>query len=282
MHTSADDNGGILLDRDGAIATITLNRPRQRNAMNRQMLEALRERLDALDRDPGVRAIIITGAGGIFSAGFDLKEQAELRPHGEARWREILERAFSTVMRCWRLSKPTIAAVQGPCLAGACELALACDITIAGDDAVFGEPELRFGAGIVVMLLPWLVGAKRAKDIILTGRHGIDAAEALAIGLVSRVVPTDQALSAAKTVAGQIAAIDPGLITATKRSINRTYEIMGIERALRDALRDDVAIEAAGTPDKAQFLDIVRSAGLAAALRWRDARFDPPHNIAEP
>ncbi len=282
MHTSADDNGGILLDRDGAIATITLNRPRQRNAMNRQMLEALRERLDALDRDPGVRAIIITGAGGIFSAGFDLKEQAELRPHGEARWREILERAFSTVMRCWRLSKPTIAAVQGPCLAGACELALACDITIAGDDAVFGEPELRFGAGIVVMLLPWLVGAKRAKDIILTGRYGIDAAEALAIGLVSRVVPTDRALSAAKTVAGQIAAIDPGLVTATKRSINRTYEIMGIERALRDALRDDVAIEAAGTPDKAQFLDIVRSAGLAAALRWRDARFDPPNNIAEP
>lgn len=266
----------MLIERDDGVATITLNRPGVRNAMNRPMLDALRQRLDDLESDPGVRAIVLTGAGGSFSSGFDLQEQAELRPSGEEQWREILEHAFSTLMRCWRLKKPTIAAVRGPCLAGGCELALACDITIAGDDAVFGEPELRFGAGIVVMILPWLVGPKRAKDIILTGQAAIGASEALSMGLVSRVVPAAEVLATAKAVARQIAVVDPALVASTKRSLNRAFEIMGLERALDEALRADIVLEAAGTPEKAEFLEIIRTAGLRAALDWRERRFLGP------
>lgn len=265
----------VLTDFEAGILTITLNRPGRRNAIDRRMLDGLARALDVAEADPTVRVVVLTGEGDTFSSGFDLQEQAELRPAGEEQWGEILTHAFSTLMRCWRLSKPTIAAVRGACLAGGCELALACDITIAGDDAVFGEPELRFGAGIVVMILPWLVGPKRAKDIILTGRSAIGAAEALDIGLVSRVVPAAELPAAAKAVAGQMAVVDPALLSSTKRSLNRAFETMGMERALEESLRADVAVEAAGTPEKAEFLEIVRTAGLRAALDWRDRRWGP-------
>ena len=115
----------------------------------------------------------------------------ETRPTGVEAWREILDRDFGTIMRFWHLSKPTIAAVSGYCLAGGCELALCCDITIATEDAIFGEPELKFGAGIVVMILPWLVGPKHAKEIILRGMDRIPAQQALRIGLINRVVAAD-------------------------------------------------------------------------------------------
>ncbi|HUE28497.1 MAG TPA: enoyl-CoA hydratase/isomerase family protein, partial [Solirubrobacteraceae bacterium] len=129
--------------------------------------------MDAVEADAEVRAVIVTGAGNAFSSGFDLKEQMERRPTGIETWRPILRKDFDVPMRFWHCPKPTIAAVRGPCLAGACELALACDMTVAAEDAFFGEPELKFGAGIVVMLLPWLTGAKQAKELILSGADDI-------------------------------------------------------------------------------------------------------------
>src|SRR4030095_16094892 len=149
------------------------------------MLAEIGQALDEAERDPAVRAIIVRGAGAAFSSGFDLKEQMERRPGGIDQWRPLLRKDFDTVMRFWHCPKPTIAAVRGPCLAGACELALACDLTIASEDAFFGEPELKFGAGIVVMLLPWIVGPKVAKEIILTGEDRTDAKRAPAIGIMN-------------------------------------------------------------------------------------------------
>ena len=125
--------------------------------------------MDRAEADGAVRVIVISGAGKSFSSGFDLKEQMERRPVGANMWREILDLDFNTTMRFWDSPKPTIAAVHGACLAGALEIALSCDLTVAGEDAVFGEPELKFGAGIVTMLLPWMTGPKQAKSIILTG-----------------------------------------------------------------------------------------------------------------
>jgi enoyl-CoA hydratase/carnithine racemase len=176
-------------------------------------------------------------------------------------------------MRFWHCPKPTIAAVRGPCLAGACELALACDLTIAAPDAVFGEPELKFGAGIVVMILPWIIGPKLAKEIILTGQDKIAAERALAIGMINRIVPADELDAAALRLAQHIAAIDPRLVKETKRAINRALEAQGLLTALEDALAIDLGIEAEGSPDKRQFMDIARRNGLKAALAWRDARF---------
>ena len=260
---------------DGPVATLTLNRPQRLNAINKTMLGELQAALDIVEKDDNIRALVVTGAGGNFSSGFDLKEQMEAAPSGMDAWRDILDRDFAAVTRFWSLRVPTIAAVQGYCLAGGCELALCCDITIAAEDAIFGEPELKFGAGIVVMMLPWLVGPKRAKDIILTGADRIPAREALAIGLINRVVPPAEVAAAAQALARHIAVIDPDLVQKTKRAINRSFEIMGFSKALEEALEIDLGIEAAGSIDKRQFMDVARRDGLRAAIAWRDARFAP-------
>ena len=263
----------IRLERSGTVALLTLARPERLNAIDRRMLGELQEVLDAVERDDDLRVVVVKGAGGNFSSGFDLKEQMEARPSGPQAWREILDRDFSTIMRFWHLRKPTIAAVQGYCLAGGCELALCCDITIAAEDAVFGEPELKFGAGIVVMILPWLVGPKRAKEIILTGADRIGAAEAARIGLINRVVPSDALESAALALARHIAVIDPELVQQTKRAINQSVETMGLVEALNAALDIDLAVEGKGSDDKRRFMEIARKEGLRKAIAWRDARF---------
>ena len=263
----------IRLARAGTVALLTLARPERLNAIDRRMLGELQEALDAVERDDDLRVVVVKGAGGNFSSGFDLKEQMEARPSGPQAWREILDRDFSTIMRFWHLRKPTIAAVQGYCLAGGCELALCCDITIAAEDAVFGEPELKFGAGIVVMILPWLVGPKRAKEIILTGADRIGAAEAARIGLINRVVPSAALESAALALARHIAIIDPELVQQTKRAINQSVETMGLVEALKAALDIDLAVEGKGSEDKRRFMEIARKEGLRRAIAWRDARF---------
>jgi enoyl-CoA hydratase len=266
----------IAVEKIGAVARLTLNRPERANALNAAMLGEINAALDAIEADAGVRALIVRGAGAAFSSGFDLKEQMERRPAGVEPWRPILRHDFDTVMRFWHCPLPTIATVRGPCLAGACELALACDITIAAEDAFFGEPELKFGAGIVAMILPWVVGPKIAKEIILLGEDRIAAARARELGMVNRVVAADALDSAGLAIANHIAAIDPVLVKQTKRAINRAFEARNMLDALEEALAIDLAIEGAGSPDKIQFMEIARRDGLKAALAWRDARFAKP------
>jgi len=263
----------IRVDKVGRVARLTLARPERANALNAAMLGEIGEALDALEQDTDVRALIVTGAGAAFSSGFDLKEQMERRPSGVEAWQPLLRKDFDTIMRFWHFPRPTIAAVRGPCLAGACELALACDMTIASEDAFFGEPELKFGAGIVAMILPWLVGPKVAKEIILLGEDRIPAARARELGIVNRVVPAEKLDETALAVANHIAAVDPGLVKETKRAINRAYEARNMLAALEEALAIDLAIEGAGSPDKVEFMEIARREGLRAALAWRDARF---------
>ena len=263
----------IRLERRGTVALLTLARPERLNAIDRRMLNELQLALDDVERDEELRVLVVQGASGNFSSGFDLKEQMQAQPTGRDAWRQILDKDFSIVTRFWHLKKPTIAAVQGYCLAGGCELALCCDITIAAEDAIFGEPELKFGAGIVVMILPWLVGPKRAKDIILTGADHIAAPEAARIGLINRVVPRDQVQSSALALAHHIAVIDPGLVQQTKRAINQCFEVMGLMEGLNQALEIDLAIEGKGSDDKRKFMEIARTDGLRKAIAWRDARF---------
>jgi enoyl-CoA hydratase len=263
----------ITVEKIGPVARLTLARPERANALNAAMLGEIGAALDEIERDPGVRALIVTGAGAAFSSGFDLKEQMERRPAGVEDWRPILRKDFDTIMRFWHFPRPTIATVRGPCLAGACELALACDITIAAEDAFFGEPELKFGAGIVAMILPWVVGPKIAKEIILLGEDRIPAVRAREIGMVNRVVPPAELDRIGLAIANHVAAIDPNLVKETKRAINRAFEAQNMLEALEEALAIDVAIEGAGSPDKKHFMEIARRDGLKAALAWRDARF---------
>jgi enoyl-CoA hydratase len=268
----------ITFEKIGFVARITLTRPERTNAMNAAMLTEIAAAMDSIEQDDGVRAVIVRGAGNAFSSGFDLKEQMDRRPTGIETWRPILQKDFDVPMRFWHCPKPTIAAVRGACLAGACELALACDLTIASPDAFFGEPELKFGAGIVVMILPWIVGPKIAKEIILTGEDRISAERAREIGMINRIVPSETLDDVALEIARNIAVIDPLLMKETKRAINRAIEARGMLGALEQALEIDLLIEGQGSPDKTAFMDLARKEGLKAALAWRDARFSktPP------
>jgi len=263
----------IKIDRDGFVFCIELNRPERVNALSRELLLELCAVVKQAEADDSIRAIVIHGAGKGFSSGFDLKDQMALAPVGAAIWREILDLDFKATMQFWDCKKPTIAAVHGPCLAGAFELALACDYTIASSDAFFGEPELKFGAGIVTMLLPWITGPKQSKRIILSGLDRIPAAEALGIGIISEVVQGGEHLARALQIARHLSAMDPVLVQETKKSINQSYEIQGMKAALHRALEIDHGIESHGSPDKRQFMAIARLKGLSEAISWRDARF---------
>lgn len=272
--SQANDYQTILFNVADGVAHLQLSRPERLNALSKAMLLEINSAMAAAESDAEVRVIVLSGAGKGFSSGFDLKEQMQRRPQGAQVWREILDLDFSTTMRFWRCAKPTVAAVHGPCVAGAFEMALACDITIAADNAVFGEPELRFGAGIVTMLLPWMTSPKHAKRIILSGQDKVSASLALQMGLVSEVVPEGQHLVTAMRIARNIAKMDPQLVLQTKRAIQRTYDIQGMESALAAALDIDHAIESHGSPDKGKFMDIARADGLQAALAWRAGRFE--------
>jgi len=263
----------LLYTCDRHVAHLVLNRPGRLNALDKATLGEINRALDEAEADADVRVIVVSGAGRAFSSGFDLKAQMEQRPEGAGVWREILDLDFDTTMRFWNSPKPTIAAVHGACLAGAFELAMACDITIAAEDAVFGEPELKFGAGIVTMLLPWMTSPKQAKRIILSADDRILARDALSMGLVSRVVATGTHVDEALRTARGIALMDPVLVAETKKALNRTYEIQGMPTALKVALDIDHTIESHGSPDKRAFMDVARERGMREAIAWRDARY---------
>lgn len=256
----------------GGIGVVTLNRPSRANALNQEMLRELETLCQCLAADETLRCVIVTGAGNAFCSGFDLKAQAEAAPQGVKDWVPVLEADFKGIMSFWNLPQPTIAAVNGSALAGGFELMLACDLAVAAENAIFGEPELKFGAGIVAMVLPWFVGPKVAKGIIYTGEDRMSAQEAQAYGLVNKVVSEDNVMPGAMELAHTLAQMDPMVLQRTKMAVNRTYEIMGMQAALRASLDIDIMIEGEGSQLKRDFLKVVREEGLGKALAWRDSR----------
>ena len=234
----------VKYETDGHVAWLRLNRPDKLNAINLPMLGELVSALDLAEQDDDVRVLVLCGEGRAFSAGFDL---AETEPEsGESRQdaiRRELEADFDGIMRFWDFPKPVIAAVHGYCLGSSMEISAVCDITIAADDCKFGAPEVRFGSGIVCMILPWIVGQKNARELLLIGEKNIPAARALQMGLVNRVVPPDDLLAEALAMARQISENDPLAVQLTKKAINLNLEASGLRQALRDALEIDVIIE---------------------------------------
>lgn len=258
---------------ENGIGLVTFNRPRRANAMSQSMLKELEHLCIRMEEDKSLKCVVVTGSGPAFNAGFDLKDQADAMPQGVKDWVPLLEADFKGIMAFWNLSKPTIAAVNGPALAGGFELMLGCDLSIAVETAVFGEPELKFGAGIVALLLPWFVGPKIAKEMIYLGEDSLTAQRALELGLVNKLTSAEDLLETAMGYARRLAQMDPMVLGRTKQAINRTYEIMGMQRALRSALDIDIMIEGEGSQLKRDFLKVVRSDGLGKALAWREARF---------
>jgi enoyl-CoA hydratase/carnithine racemase len=215
----------ILIERAGAIVTLTLNRPDKLNAIDGAMLDALGEALAAIERDPEVRAVILTGAGRAFSAGADIKEWTALSPLEFGRSWGL--RGHALFDRLAALPPPVLAAINGIAFGGGLELALCADIRIASSEARLGLPEVTIAAlpgwgG--TQRLPRLVGAGRAKHMILTGQP-IDAAKAEAWGLVSEVVAPEALLARASELAAQIAANAPLSVQAAKRLIDAALPV---------------------------------------------------------
>ncbi|ORA76158.1 enoyl-CoA hydratase [Mycolicibacter kumamotonensis] len=211
----------ILVDRDGRVATITLNRPQALNALNSQVMHEVTTAAAEFDADPGIGAIVITGSAKAFAAGADIKEMADLS------FAEVFAADFFAAWsKLAAVRTPTIAAVAGHALGGGCELAMMCDVLIAADTAKFGQPEIKLG------VLPGMGGSQRltraigkakAMDLILTGRT-IDAAEAERAGLVSRVVPAEDLLVEAGKVAATIAGMSLSAARMAKEAVNRAFE----------------------------------------------------------
>ncbi len=263
----------IITRRDGRVGIITFNRPEALNALSSGLMRETSAALADFVADPAIAAVVVHGAGRAFSAGFDLKETAAREIKGPDEWRELLEFDFDFILQFWDCPKPTIAAVHGYCLAGAFELALACDMTVAAEGTLFGEPEVRFGAGIVAMILPWITGPKQAKELLLTGNDKVPAERALAMGIVNHVVPAGQELEKALALARDVAAASAEAVQATKRALNRGYEMMNMRQALLAGLEADILLESSESEERATFNRIRKEEGLKAALAWRDARF---------
>jgi len=258
----------------GPVAKLLLNRPDKLNAINKTMLDEISHAMDQLEADDNVYAIVLGGKGRAFSTGFDLKAGMEARRTTERQWRDSLEYDLEVIMRFWHCPKPTVAAVQGHCLAAGFELALACDMTVCGESALFGEPELRFGSSIVALLLPWYTNPKRAKRLLLTGQHRIGSSEALSLGIVNQVVDDSELKTRSVSLAREAALMDPDSLRRTKRAINKSYEIMGLHRALETGIETSIEIETLETAVRRDFNRALRDEGLKAALAWREARLD--------
>jgi enoyl-CoA hydratase/carnithine racemase len=213
----------VRLEVSGAVATIRLDRPKM-NAVNARLRDELAEAARAADADPAVRAVVLYGGERVFAAGADIKEMAEMSYAEMTGHCEALQKSFTAVAR---IGAPVIAAITGYALGGGLELALCADFRVAGESAKVGQPEIQLGvipgAG-GTQRLPRLIGPSRAKDLIFTGRH-VGAAEALAIGLVDKVVPDDQVYDAAMEMAARYADGPAVALRAAKEAVDAGLEV---------------------------------------------------------
>jgi enoyl-CoA hydratase len=231
----------ILVERRGPVELITMNRPEVRNAQNTQLLNELDEALHTADRDPDVDVIVIAGAGPHFSAGHDLKayvgeapsdEWHEKRKTPEGKFEHERRMYFEKSLAIRDLEKPTIAMVQGKCIAGGLMVACMCDLIVAADDAVFQNPVLRMtGAGVEVLVEIADLSPRKAKEFLWTGDE-IGADEAHRLGWVNRVVPREQLEQETLALAEKIAKVPAATVRNVKRSINHAQDLAGFRNAL--------------------------------------------------
>jgi enoyl-CoA hydratase len=249
----------ITTDTRGAVGLVALNRPEARNALNNQLVHELMDALEAFDRNQSIRAMVLTGSDKAFAAGADIKEMASQNT-SSIRSSDFIQ----TLGRLSGIGKPLIAAVGGWALGGGCEVALACDMIVAADTARFGQPEITIGvipgAG-GTQRLPRMIGKPLAMEVILNNRV-LTAQEALAFGMVNRVVPADRCVDEALALATELASRAPLAVRRAKRLINQAQETP-LSKGLED--------------ERASFFDLFssedRSEGMRAFTEKREPRW---------
>lgn len=257
----------VLYRKDEGFAWVTLNRPVVLNAINWSIRRRLFWALEQAEADDDVRAVILTGAGRAFCAGGDLQStppEDDLPTPG----------AMEICLKIWNMPKPVIAAVRGHAVGQGCQIAGICDLTIAAEDARFGEIQIRHGFGPPILITPFLTGLKQAKELLLLGEM-LDAQEALRLGLVNRVVPGDQLLAEAEAIARKIAALPPRAVRLNKLLVNRTHELAGLFAAL-DYRADPRVMGDSRPTEPDPHLTVLRERGWEAFKQSRDARYRDP------
>ncbi|MDQ2140233.1 enoyl-CoA hydratase [Alcaligenaceae bacterium B3P038] len=225
----------IAVEQVGAVRRIWLNRPQARNAQSQQLLDQLDAAFASARTDTATRVVVLAAKGPHFSAGHDLKQaQAERADFTvEERWAYEEERYFNYCMRIWDFPKPTIAQVQGACVAAGFMLANMCDLIVASEDAFFSDPVTHTmgAAATEVLIHPWVLGLRQAKELLFTGDR-LTAADAKAIGMVNRVSSTEQLDDDTIALAQRVALAPPFAIQLLKKSLNRSVDVQGMRQAL--------------------------------------------------
>lgn len=266
---SLDD---VLYEKRESFAVITLNRPVVLNALNWSIMRRLWWALGEAEKDDEVKSIILTGAGRAFSAGGDI--QSTPPPDNEPS-----PSGMQINLKIWEMPKPVIAAVRGYAVGQGHELAGMCDMTIASDDAVFGELQIRHSFGPPILVTPFLTGMKQAKEILMLGER-INAQDALRLGLVNRVVPGDELIANAEDMARKLAALPQKTVRSNKLLVNRAYEFQGFRQALD--YRTDPAIAAAmgtNTEEPDPHLKVLKEQGWEAFRASRDQLYKDSQKV---
>jgi len=266
----------VLYEVNDKVGIVSLNRPDKLNALSMDLRLEMERVLRRADEDPATSVIVLRSEGRSFCVGFDIggggTEPSPWR-HDALKYHERLSISMRCLMTPWTLRKPVIASVQGHALGGGCELAMFCDLTIAADDAQFGEPEILFshvGPGVV---MPLIIGHKRARELLYFGDL-IDAQTAFELRMINRVVPAAELKAATLKYAKRLSLISPEALAATKLAVNRGAEAGGFRNALSAGVDVVAPLYAATTEVGKQFEDIRAKEGLKAALRWRRAQFE--------
>jgi enoyl-CoA hydratase/carnithine racemase len=264
-----------LYETDGKVGLVTLNRPDKLNALSQELRSELAAALKRADEDAATSVVVLRGAGRSFCVGYDLGGGS-----GNEAWRtdalkyhERLSASLAFELTPWYMKKPVLAAVQGHALGAGCELAMFCDLTIAADDAKFGEPETRFSQAGPAFIMPWLIGYKKARELLYLGDM-IDAPTALDLGMINRMVPRDELPAATMKLARRLALVAPEALAACKLAINRGADAAGFRNAMQAGIDVVAPLYVAKTEVGQKFREIAQKEGVAAAVKWRRAQFD--------
>lgn len=263
--------GLITKEIKGYIGYLTLNVPNKLNAMSEPMMAEMIATLREFDEDENVRCVVIKGEGKAFSAGHDVNPE-DNHYSGAAGWRTRAQRCNELPQTIWNMKTPTIAQVHGYCLGGACDIAAVCDITIAADNAKFGEPEIQHNSHPPFPMLPYVLGYKKANEVILLGEH-FTAQQALEMGLVNRCVPLEELESTVHEYAMKLVKLPVPGVQECKKTIKRIYEMTGLQEAVKLAENAFGVVLSTETPEFTKFCEIRDREGMKAAFKWRNEFF---------
>jgi len=261
----------VILEKKGKIGFLTLNRPAKLNTLNDDILNDMYAGVIELDQDDEIRVVIIKGAGRAFCAGYDLSPREE--PFTTVLdWRGHAQHGSRLMFSIWNCKKPVIAQIHGYCLGGGCDLAMVADFTIAAESTQIGEPEIQFNSAPPFGIMPYILGMKKTKALLLTGDR-IPAPEAERIGLITSVVPDDKLEEEVMALAKKLIKIPVPAMRLNKEAINRSYEIAGLREALLAGQDIFSIVHMSQTSETEEFFAVAAKDGLSAAFKWRDAKF---------